>query len=161
MAKRNTIADPDCNGWFSGRQLQQLLQSALDARQGKAYTLPRGTTGTGAQPMPSFDIARNRRHLEWRRQLENAPWLIEAVLLERVLLGGGPQLRIVCRLAAIEEDRTSDAAAQEKFWYDARARLGRFLKPRDRAEIERLLAKRVPVPVAATGSQVIDVEAEA
>ena len=36
MAKRNTIADPDCNGWFSGRRLQQLLQSALDARQGKA-----------------------------------------------------------------------------------------------------------------------------
>ena len=36
MAKRNTIADPDFNGWFSGRRLQQSLQSALDARQGKA-----------------------------------------------------------------------------------------------------------------------------
>ena len=111
--------------------------------------------------MPSFDIAWNRCHLEWRRQPENAPWLIEAVLLEGVLLCGRPQLRIVCRVAAIEEDRTSDAAAQEKFWYDARARLGRLLKPRDRAEIERLLAKRVPVPAAATGSLVIDVEAEA
>jgi hypothetical protein len=32
----NTIADPDFNGWFSGRRLQQSLQSALDARQGKA-----------------------------------------------------------------------------------------------------------------------------
>jgi hypothetical protein len=71
--------------------------------------------------MSSFEVAWNRRRLEWRRRPEDAPWLVEAVLLERVLLAGRPQLKIVCRIAAIDEDLTGDTAAQEMFWHAARA----------------------------------------
>ena len=65
------------------------------------------------------------------------------------MLGGRRQLRIVRRIAAIDEDRTADTATAEKFWHDARARLGRIhrLSPRDRDAIEAALSKRVPKPV--------------
>jgi hypothetical protein len=45
--------------------------------------------------MPTFEIAWNRRHLEWRSHPEAAPWLIESVLCERILLGGKPTMRVV------------------------------------------------------------------
>jgi hypothetical protein len=96
--------------------------------------------------MPTFDIAWNRRHLEWRRRPEAAPWMIECVLLERVLIAGKSQLRIVCRIAAIDEERTEDPATADRFWHDARARLGRLhrLSPRDVDVIEAALAVKVP-----------------
>ena len=96
--------------------------------------------------MATCDIAWNRRRLEWNRRPDEARWLIEAILLERVLLEGKPQLKIVCRIAAIDEDRVDQAAARDLFWHDARARLGRLyrLAPRDVWQIELLLAKRVP-----------------
>ena len=97
--------------------------------------------------MPNFEICWNRRRfLEWRRDPENAPLLIEAILLERVLLDGRPQLEIVARLAAIDEDRTDEAAARDLFWRDARRKLGKLrrLSPRDIWQVEIMLAMRVP-----------------
>jgi hypothetical protein len=46
--------------------------------------------------MPTFDIAWPRKRLEWRRRDE--VWLIEAVLLERRILNGKPQMQIICTL---------------------------------------------------------------
>jgi hypothetical protein len=40
----------------------------------------------------SYDIAWNRRRLEWRKQPQDAPWLIEAILCERTLIEGKPAL---------------------------------------------------------------------
>jgi hypothetical protein len=99
--------------------------------------------------MPNFEICWNRRRfLEWRRDPENAPLLIEAILLERVLLDGRPQLEIVARLAAIDENRIDEAAARDLFWRDARRKLGKLrrLSPRDIWQVEILLAERVPKP---------------
>jgi len=96
-----------------------------------------------------FEICWNRRRfLEWRRDPENAPLLIEAILLERVLLDGRPQLEIVARLAAIDENRIDEAAARDLFWRDARRKLGKLrrLSPRDIWQVEILLAERVPKP---------------
>jgi hypothetical protein len=61
---------------------------------------------------------------------------------------GRPALTIVCRLAVITEDRIDDVAERDRFWHDARARLGRLhrLSGRDRDDIERALANRVPKP---------------
>jgi hypothetical protein len=42
------------------------------------------------------------RHLEWKRC---DTWILEAVLLERRLLNGAPQLQTICRLAAINQER--------------------------------------------------------
>jgi hypothetical protein len=97
--------------------------------------------------MPNFEICWNRRRfLEWRRDPENAPLLIEAILLERVLLDGRPQLEIVAPLATIDEDRTDEAAARDLFWRDARRKLGKLrrLSQRDIWQIESLLAQRIP-----------------
>jgi hypothetical protein len=76
--------------------------------------------------------------------------LIEAILLERVLLDGRPQLEIVARLAAIDEDRTDEAAARDLFWRDARRKLGKLrrLSPRDIWQVEIMLAMRIPKPMA-------------
>jgi len=98
---------------------------------------------------PRFEICwTRRRFLEWRRDPENAPLLIEAILLERVLLDGWPQLEIVARLAAIDENRIDEAAARDLFWRDARRTLGKLrrLSPRDIWQVEILLAERVPKP---------------
>jgi hypothetical protein len=35
-----------------------------------------------------FDVCWNRQRLEWRRNPEAAPWVIKAILLERILLDG-------------------------------------------------------------------------
>jgi hypothetical protein len=95
--------------------------------------------------MNKFDIAWPRRYLEQRK---HSTWLVEAVLLERRLIAGQPRLQLVCRLACIDEDRTDELACCEKFWADARARLGRLyrLTDRDIDEIEALLAKRIAKP---------------
>ena len=49
----------------------------------------------------------------------------------------------------LDRPRPGEIAACEKFWADARARLGRLyrLTHRDLDEIEELLAKRIPKPV--------------
>jgi hypothetical protein len=77
-------------------------------------------------------------------------WLIEAILLQRILLEGHPQLRIIGWLARIREDELDAPYARDRFWSDAQYKLGkcRRLSPRDRDEIERLLAVRVPRPAA-------------
>jgi hypothetical protein len=54
--------------------------------------------------MPAFDVVWNRTRLQWTRHAERAPWVIEGVLLERALIAGKPQLRIVTRLARYDED---------------------------------------------------------
>jgi hypothetical protein len=80
--------------------------------------------------------------LERRRDPENAPLLIEAILLERVLLDGRPRLEIVARLAAIDEDRTDEAAARDLFWRDARRKLGKQSECFARGDHRRHLAAR-------------------
>ena len=128
----NRLADHDRN-----RALQGLAAVRGDAAKALAWY----------ENMPNFDICWNRRRfLEWRRDPENAPLLIEAILLERVLLDGRPQFEIVARLAAIDEDRTDEAAARDLFWRDARRKLGKLrrLSPRDIWQIEILLAQRIP-----------------
>jgi hypothetical protein len=75
--------------------------------------------------------------------------MTEAILLERVLIEGRPQMRIVARIAAINEDRTEEIGEQDYFWHQARRRLGKMrrLEQRDIGEIETLLAKRIPKPI--------------
>jgi hypothetical protein len=41
--------------------------------------------------MSSFSVCWNRRCLAWRRHSERAPWQLEAILCERVLLAGRAQ----------------------------------------------------------------------
>ena len=108
--------------------------------------------------MPAFDVCWNRRRLDWHR-CEEAQWRQEAILLERVLLTGKPQLRIVCRIASYDEARQDDIDERENFWRAASARLGKFfrLSSRDIEAIEKELQKRVPKPAAPT----IPAEAEA
>jgi hypothetical protein len=67
-------------------------------------------------------------------------------LCERTLIERKPALRIIARLAKILEDELDDVAARDQFWRDARRKLGKLrrLQPRDIAEIEHLLAKRIP-----------------
>ena len=84
--------------------------------------------------MPTFGICWNRRRFRWRRRNpENAPLFIEAILLERVPLDGRPQLEIVARLATIDEDRADEAAGRDLFWRETRCKLGKLrrLTPRD------------------------------
>jgi hypothetical protein len=96
--------------------------------------------------MSSFSVCWNRRRLAWSRHSERAPWQLEAIFSERVLLEGRPQLRIVRQLAAILEDQIDDPASRDKFWHDARRKLGKLsrLKQRDIGQIEVLLATRIP-----------------
>jgi hypothetical protein len=101
--------------------------------------------------MSSFSLCWNRRRLAWRRHSEHAPWQLEAILCERVLLEGRPQLRIVRRLAGIFEDEIDDPASRDQFWYDARRKLGKLrrLSQSDICAIESLIGARIakPVPV--------------
>jgi hypothetical protein len=102
--------------------------------------------------MPGFEIIWSRRRLEWRHRPDDAPWMIDIVLLERVLLAGRPQQRIVCRLGSISESFIDDAAAQGQFWQAVRRRLGRMrrLSLADIADLERQVAARVPRPAASS-----------
>jgi hypothetical protein len=36
-----------------------------------------------SRSIKSFDVCWNRRRMEWRRNPEDAPWLVEAIPLER------------------------------------------------------------------------------
>jgi hypothetical protein len=94
----------------------------------------------------SFDIAWNRKRLDWRRHPQAAPWLIEAILCERILIEGKPQMKIVARLAAINEDRAAEIGERDYFWNQARKKLGKLrrLDDRDRWQIESLLDKKIP-----------------
>ena len=62
--------------------------------------------------MPEFSLAWNRRRLTWNRRSEPAPWHLECILCERVLLEGRPQLRIVGRLAGLLEDELDNPASR-------------------------------------------------
>jgi hypothetical protein len=99
--------------------------------------------------MPSFDVCWNRRRLQWRHHSERAPFIAECVLMERVLLAGQPQVKVICKVASVIEDRIDDPGEADRFWDAARRRLGRLqrLTGRDRDDIERLLAAKVPRPV--------------
>ncbi len=102
--------------------------------------------------MPGFEIAWNRRRLARRQHGQRAPFVQDAVLLERVLLGDRPHLKIVCRVASVIEDRQNDPAERDRFWSFARARLGKIhrLSQGDLDEIESALANKVPKPVPVT-----------
>jgi hypothetical protein len=90
--------------------------------------------------MPTYDLAWNRSRLS-----EAAPWQLEADLCERVLLEGHTQVRAVGRLAGILEDEIETPAHRDKFWHDARRKLGKLrrLNQRDIWQIELLLARKV------------------
>jgi len=95
----------------------------------------------------TFDIAWTRRVAhQWRTKADD--WVIEATLTERVLLGGKPAIKVICRIAAIDEDKIDEEAARDRFWHAARARLGKLyrLDGHARDGIERLLALKVPRP---------------
>jgi hypothetical protein len=83
-------------------------------------------------------------------------WLVEAILLERVLLDGRPQQKIVARLAAIDEDCADKPAARDLFWANADRKLGKLrrLSGTDILGIERELAKRIPIPATAYAATV-------
>ena len=100
--------------------------------------------------MPGFEIAWNRRRLARCQHGEHAPLVLDAILVERALLDGRPQLKIVCRVASVIEDRLNHPAERDRFWSVAHARLGKLhrLSSRDRDEIEGMIAGRIPVPVA-------------
>jgi hypothetical protein len=57
-----------------------------------------------------LDIAWPRRCFQRRRHQEI--WLLEAILLERKLVGDRPSMQVVCRLGVIDESRTNDTGAQ-------------------------------------------------
>jgi hypothetical protein len=98
--------------------------------------------------MPSFSVCWNRRRLASRRHSERAPWQLEAILCERVLLEGRPQLRIVARLASILEDEIDNPASRDMFWHDARRKLGKLqrLSQSDIWQIEALISARIAKP---------------
>jgi hypothetical protein len=99
--------------------------------------------------MTKFDIAWPRRYFQRHRHEET--WLLEAVLCERRLLDGRPQMQTICRLPSIPEEHANPdgvVEVRDAFWHNARTRLGRLyrLTDRDLDEIEALLAQRVPKP---------------
>jgi hypothetical protein len=61
------------------------------------------------------------------------------------LLEGRTQVRAVGRLAGILEDEIENPAHRDKFWHDARRKLGKLhrLNQRDIWQIELLLARKV------------------
>ena len=62
---------------------------------------------------------------------------------------GRPALRIIARLAGILEDELDNPASRDKFWCDARRKLGKLrLNQRDIEIIENLIAKKIPKPAA-------------
>jgi len=71
-------------------------------------------------------------------------------LCERTLIAGKPALRIIARLARILEDELDNPVSRDKFWCDARRKLGKLrrLNQRDIETIETLIAKKIPKPAA-------------
>ena len=98
--------------------------------------------------MSEFSLAWNRRRLTWSRRSESAPWQLECILCERVLLEGRPQLRIVGRLAGILEDEIDSVHARDLFWHQARKKLGKLrrLSQSDIWQIEALISARIAKP---------------
>jgi hypothetical protein len=91
--------------------------------------------------------------VEWHRQVRSTlrgghRWELEATLTERVLYGGKPVLKAICRIGAINEDAVADVAAADRFWAHASRRLGKLsrLHVADIAALERMIAQRVPRP---------------
>jgi hypothetical protein len=70
-------------------------------------------------------------------------WAVECILLERTLIEGKPALRIIARLAKILEGEIDNPASRDKFWHDARRKLGKLrrLDQRDIEAIATLIAK--------------------
>lgn len=90
----------------------------------------------------------NRRALTaWGRR--EPRWVLDCVLLQRVILERRSQLKIVGRLAGIAKDALDDPAARNQLWHDVRKKLGKLrrLSPRDIDAIEAMIAKRIPKPV--------------
>jgi hypothetical protein len=97
-----------------------------------------------------FEIEWTRSRLAWQQRAHLAPFCQEAILLEKVWLGGQPRTKVISRIARVVEDRINDPAEQERFWSAARAKLGtlRGLGQRDRWQIELQLRKKVPLPIS-------------
>jgi hypothetical protein len=76
--------------------------------------------------MSQFSVAWNRVRLTWYRNSERAPWSLEAILCEHVLIEGAPTMRVLKRLAGILEDEIDNPASQDAFWHDARRKLGKL-----------------------------------
>lgn len=104
----------------------------------------------------TFDVVWNRCRLIWSRRSESAPWEVQAILLERTLIEGRPQMPIVGRLARYIEDRQDEPAEREAFWSAAQRKLGKLsrLDQRDRWQIETLLAARIPKPALSPAATV-------
>jgi hypothetical protein len=98
--------------------------------------------------MPSFDVAWTRRAAHQWRKKNADEWVCEAVLVERVIVGDKPAIKVVCRLGTIGEDLLDDISAADNFWHGARRKLGRMqrLDRRDVDAIERLIAVKVARP---------------
>jgi hypothetical protein len=96
--------------------------------------------------MSTYSVAWNRSWLVWSKRSELPPWAVESILLERTLIEGKPALRIIARLAKILEDELDNPASRDKFWHDARRKLGKLrrLDQRDIEAIETLIAERIP-----------------
>jgi hypothetical protein len=71
-------------------------------------------------------------------------------LCERTLIEGKPGLRIIARLARILEDELDNPVSRDKFWCDARRKLGKLrrLNQHDIETIETLIAKKILKPAA-------------
>ena len=95
--------------------------------------------------MSNFAIDWTRHRLQWHKNDDR--WVVQATLVERIVLDAAPRLKIVCNLARIDEDRIGDTAARESFWHAMQQRLGRMFSPRDRDQIEALIAEKVPRPM--------------
>lgn len=79
-------------------------------------------------------------------------WLLSAVLVESVRIGGKPRQRIIAYLGSIRESRLDPACEygifhRGYFWRDATARLEALdIHESERARISAALAERVPPP---------------
>jgi len=94
---------------------------------GDTYRL--GHHRQGESITPGFEIAWNRRRLARRQHGERAPLVQDAILLERALPEGRPQLKIVCPVASAEVIASQQSVA------DRLARLGLIPKPIDVSDI--------------------------
>jgi hypothetical protein len=72
-----------------------------------------------------------------------------AVLLQRALIGRTPALKVAANIARIDQGRVDDVDAQVAFWANARRRLGKLtrLRDRDRNAIEDQIALKIPKPM--------------
>jgi len=85
----------------------------------------------------------------YKKSFAATGWQLEAILCERVLLEGCPELRIVGRLAGILEDEIDNPGSRDTFWHDARGKLGKLhrLSQRNIGQIEIMIGARIAKPV--------------